>query len=115
MIPSEVLAGSVQARPDTAPAGGTGHRWDSECFPSRMVPPGAVPVPRPRRCPEAALADRRLIDEKLIAARTEGFADALDAARSVAPTLAAVATVQIALVGALMLITDRFVSLSRVV
>jgi putative spermidine/putrescine transport system permease protein len=31
------------------------------------------------------------------------------------PTLAAVATVQIALVGALMLITDRFVSLSRVV
>ena len=31
------------------------------------------------------------------------------------PTLAAVATVQIALVGALMLITDRFVKLSRVV
>ena len=31
------------------------------------------------------------------------------------PTLAAVATVQIVLVGALMLITDRFVSLSRVV
>jgi putative spermidine/putrescine transport system permease protein len=31
------------------------------------------------------------------------------------PTLAAVATVQIILVGALMLITDRFVKLSRVV
>ena len=31
------------------------------------------------------------------------------------PTLAAVATVQIVLVGALMLITDRFVKLSRVV
>jgi putative spermidine/putrescine transport system permease protein len=31
------------------------------------------------------------------------------------PTLAAVATVQIVLIGGLMLITDRFVSLSKVV
>jgi putative spermidine/putrescine transport system permease protein len=31
------------------------------------------------------------------------------------PTLAAVATVQIVIIGALMLVTDRFVSLSRVV
>ena len=37
-----------------------------------------------------ALVDRRLIDAKLIAARTEGFDGALDAARSIAPTLAAV-------------------------
>jgi putative spermidine/putrescine transport system permease protein len=31
------------------------------------------------------------------------------------PTLAAVATIQIVLIGALMLITDRYVNLSRVV
>jgi len=37
-----------------------------------------------------ALADRRIIDEPLIATRTEGFDAALDAARTVAPTLAAV-------------------------
>jgi assimilatory nitrate reductase catalytic subunit len=39
----------------------------------------------------AALVDRRLIDEELIATRTEGFHAALDAARGLAPTLAAVA------------------------
>jgi assimilatory nitrate reductase catalytic subunit len=39
----------------------------------------------------AALVDRRLIDVSLIAARTEGFDAALEAARAVAPTLAAVA------------------------
>jgi assimilatory nitrate reductase catalytic subunit len=39
----------------------------------------------------AALVDRRLIDVGLIAARTEGFDAALEAARTVAPTLAAVA------------------------
>ena len=38
-----------------------------------------------------ALVDRRIIDEKLIAARTQGFEAALAAARTVAPTLAAVA------------------------
>jgi assimilatory nitrate reductase catalytic subunit len=38
-----------------------------------------------------ALVDRRRIDAQLIAARTQGFDAALDAARSIAPTLAAVA------------------------
>jgi assimilatory nitrate reductase catalytic subunit len=38
-----------------------------------------------------ALVDRRIIDEKLIAARALGFDAALDAARHIAPTLAAVA------------------------
>jgi assimilatory nitrate reductase catalytic subunit len=38
-----------------------------------------------------ALADRRLIEAKLIDAHTQGFGVALDAARCIAPTLAAVA------------------------
>jgi assimilatory nitrate reductase catalytic subunit len=38
-----------------------------------------------------ALIDRRLVDERLIEARTEGFAAALEGARAIAPTVAAVA------------------------
>jgi assimilatory nitrate reductase catalytic subunit len=63
----------------------------------------------------AALVDRRLIDESLIAARTGGFADALDAARCIAPTIAAVARATGLDIQDVALFYDWFAATARVV
>jgi assimilatory nitrate reductase catalytic subunit len=63
----------------------------------------------------AALVDRRLIDAKLIAARTEGFDAALDAARTIAPTLAAVARASGLDIQDVALFYDWFAATARVV
>jgi assimilatory nitrate reductase catalytic subunit len=63
----------------------------------------------------AALVDRRLIDVSFIAARTEGFDAALQAARSVAPTLAAVARATGLDIQHIALFYDWFAATARVV
>jgi assimilatory nitrate reductase catalytic subunit len=63
----------------------------------------------------AALVDRRIIDEKLIAARAEGFEAALDAARHIAPTLAAVARATGLDIQDVALFYDWFAATARVV
>jgi assimilatory nitrate reductase catalytic subunit len=62
-----------------------------------------------------ALADRRIIDERLIAARTVGYDAALAAARAVAPTLAAVARATRLDIADVALFYDWFVATARVV
>jgi len=62
-----------------------------------------------------ALVDRRLIDETLLFERTEGFAEALEAARGIAPTLAAVARATGLDIQDVALFYDWFASTARVV
>jgi assimilatory nitrate reductase catalytic subunit len=62
-----------------------------------------------------ALVDRRIVDERLIAARTEGFDAAIDAARHIAPTLAAVARATGLDIHDVALFFDWFAATARVV